>query len=230
MGTYCKTNIVLHIPAREGSKRVPRKNVRNMAGQPMIFYTIQASLDSQVTKNIYVNTDADEIKDLVQDTFPNISIYHRSKDLASDYASSDQFNMDIINALEPDILIMVNPVCPLIDQSDIKNALQEYLDSDCDTLISCSTTQMQTFCEDIPVNINLDEELAPSQNNPVVQTLNWAITIWDAKSFKRRYNSLGYAALGVKRILYPIDHLKSFKVSEERDFAMCEALLKSYSR
>ncbi len=219
--------VVLHIPAREGSKRVPRKNIREMAGNPMISYAARASIDSGVTDNIYINTDAQEIIDYVKKSLPEMKIYKRRKNLADDSASSDQFNMDIIEALEPDTLIMINPVCPLIEANDIKEALIAYQHGDSDTLITCSTTQMQTFCNDSPVNINPDEELAPSQVNPVVQILNWAITIWDAKAFKERYQKFGYASLGTVRTLYPIDHLKSFKVSEEKDFLVCEALLKS---
>jgi CMP-N-acetylneuraminic acid synthetase len=147
--------------------------------------------------------------------------------LASDTASSDQFNMDIINTLQPNTLIMVNPVCPLIDSSDIKNAVLEYQSSNCDTLITCSTTQMQTFCDDNPVNIRVDGQLQPSQDNKVVQILNWAITIWDAKKFKKRFDKLGYAVMGENRLLYSIDHLKSFKVSEEKDFQVCQRLIVS---
>jgi len=219
--------IILHIPAREGSKRVPRKNIRDMAGKPMISYVISAALESGVTDNLYVNTDAKEIIEYVGNDFADVKIHEREKSLADDKASSDQFNMDIINALEPDTLIMINPVCPLIDGSDISQAVEAYKLSDCDTLITCTTTQMQTFCDNLPVNIRLNEELAASQTNPVVQILNWAITIWDAKLFKERFDKLGYASMGDGRLLYPIDHLKSFKVSEEKDFNVCEALIAS---
>lgn len=219
--------IVLHIPAREGSKRVPRKNIRHMAGNPMISYVINASLESGVTEDVYVNTDAGEIISYVKESFETVKIYERAKNLADDKASSDQFNMDIIDALLPDTLIMINPVCPLLEASDIRDALHAYQSSGCDTLITCSDTQMQTFCDGKPINIKLDEQLAASQDNPVVQTLNWAITIWDATAFRQRFKRLGYASLGEVRELYPIDHLKSFKVSEEKDFNICEALIES---
>jgi len=219
--------IVLHIPAREGSKRVPRKNIRNMAGNPMIFYAIKASLNSGVTNNIYVNTDSQQLIDYVRNAFNEVNIYKRKKSLADDMTTSDEFNMDIINALNPDTLIMINPVCPLIESDDIVNMVDAYKTSDCDTLISCSTTQMQTFCEGAPINICLDEQLVPSQKNAVVQILNWAVTIWDAKAFKNRYDRLGYSVLGENRLLYPIDYLKSFKVSEEKNFNLCESLILS---
>ena len=53
--------IVLHIPARERSKRVPKKNIRLMNNKPMISYCIDASIKANLTKEMYVNTDATEI-------------------------------------------------------------------------------------------------------------------------------------------------------------------------
>ena len=132
-----------------------------------------------------------------------------------------------MNNLGADTLVMINPVCPLIKSSDINNAFKKYMESDCDTLISCSSTKMQTFCEDNPVNINLNEQLAPSQKNQKVSTLNWAITIWDCKSFRKRIKSLGYAVLGDNRLLYELDFIKSIKVSYEDDFILAEKILKN---
>lgn len=219
--------IVLHIPAREGSKRVPRKNMREMNGKPMISYVIEAALEANVTQNIYVNTDADEIIEYVKVHYPKMGIYKRDTVLANDKASSDEFNYDIIKNLGADTLILVNPVCPLIDAQDIQKALQYYNESSCDTLITSTSTQMQTFCEDEPVNIRLDEALAPSQNNKHVTILNWAITIWDAKKFTQRMESLGYASLGDVREFFDIDLIKATKVSEEKDFVFAEQLLKT---
>ena len=218
--------VVLHIPAREGSKRVPKKNLRKMNESPMISYAIKESLESKITKEVYVNTDSSEIISYVEKNFSKCKIYMRPAVLANDNSSSEDFNLDIMNNLSADTLVMINPVCPLIKSSDINNAFKKYRESDCDTLISCSSTKMQTFCEDNPVNINLNEQLAPSQKNQTVKTLNWAITIWDCKSFRKRIKSLGYAVLGDNRILYELDFIKSIKVSYEEDFILAEKILK----
>lgn len=218
-------NIVLHIPAREGSKRVPRKNMKEMDGKPMISYSIYNALKADVTKNIYVNTDSNEIEEYVKNNF-DIYVYKRDSNLADDKATSDQFNYDIIKNLKPDTLIMINPVCPLITPQDIKSALAIYKESNCDTLISSSATKMQTFCEGEPINININEELAPSQENKTIHILNWAITIWDAKLFTKRMNKFGFASLGDKRHFYELDHIKSIKVSEADDFIFAEQILR----
>lgn len=219
-------NIILHIPAREGSKRVPRKNMRTMNNKPMISYTIESSTKANITKEIFVNTDSTEILDYVKKTYPEINTYKREKSLANDTASSDEFNYDIIKNLKADTLIMINPVCPLITSQDIINAVDAYKKNDCDTLISSSSTQMQTFCNNNPINIDLNAPLAPSQENDLIITLNWAITIWDGKKFKKRMEEKGYASLGDNRLLFDIDPLHAIKISEEKDFVLAEKLLK----
>lgn len=218
--------IILHIPAREGSKRVPKKNIKLMNNKPMISYSIDVSIKANVTKEMYVNTDATEIIDYVLKNYPNFKIYKRDKELANDKASSEDFNYDIMKKLDADTLIMINPVCPLVTAEDIINAFNAYKHSDCDTLITSSSTQMQTFCNGNPINIRVDEPLAPSQDNEKISILNWAITIWDARKFMKRIETKGYGSLGENRILFDIDPLHAIKVSEEKDFLLAEKLLK----
>ena len=222
--------VILHIPAREGSKRLRHKNLRLLGGRPMISYAIDAAVGAKVTDNIYVNTDSLEIIQYVRGSYPGVNIYERDKALADDATQSDHFNADIIAQLSPDTLIMINPVCPLITAVDVQDAVMAYESSDCDTLITSNSTQMQVFCEDTPVNIKLGETLAPTQDNAVVNILNWAITIWDAASFIDRFDRLGAAALGKKRLYHPLNVLKSIKVSHQEDLELCESLISSKAR
>jgi CMP-N,N'-diacetyllegionaminic acid synthase len=215
--------IVAHIPARAGSKRVPSKNLRLLAGSPMISYAIRAALDATGLTEVYVNTDSPELMDLAREM--GVGVYERDASLASDTASGDDFTMDIIEKLKPDTLVMISPVCPLVDAKDISKALKAFGESDADTLITCSNTQLQTFCEGEPVNVRLGEPLAPSQDNPVVSVCNWAVTIWDAKVFTENYHVYKGGYLGTKRLLFPIDPLHSVKVSYEEDFRLAEALI-----
>ncbi|PLY06390.1 MAG: acylneuraminate cytidylyltransferase [Arcobacter sp.] len=217
--------IVLHIPAREGSKRVPRKNFRLMNNKPMISYTIDASIKANITKEMYVNTDDTEIIDYVIKTYTDFKIYKRDKKLAEDKATSEDFNYDIMKKLQADTLIMINPVCPLVTTEDIINTFETYKNSTCDTLITSSSTQMQTFCDGKAINIKINEPLAPSQDNEKISILNWAITIWDAKKFMKRIENKGYGSLGENRILFDINPLHAIKVSEEKDFLLAEKLL-----
>jgi len=218
-------SIIAHIPARGGSKRVPGKNLRPLAGQPMLAYAVNAALSCKGGFPVYVNTDSDEIASLAEKL--GVAVYRRSPELASDTTTSDEFNMDIIDALTPDTLVMINPVCPLIESSDIEAALGVFQSKDVDTLISVSETRMQCFYRNNPVNVDINSKLAATQSNEPVQVCNWAITIWDARKYAERYRELGYAVFGERRELFPISPLKAVKISTEEDFKMAELMVKA---
>jgi len=215
--------IIAHIPARAGSKRVKAKNLRLINGKPLLSYSIECALESNVFDEIYVNSDSDDMLSLAK--HHGIKGYKRSECLASDTATGDEFTIDFILKTMPDTLVMINPVCPLVDVSDIKHALEEFSKSECDTLITCDSTQMQTFSCGKAVNINTNEQLAPTQQNPSVETLNWAVTIWDVNKFIENFESTGSAYIGKKRLLLPIPPINAVKISKESDFALAEVLL-----
>jgi CMP-N-acetylneuraminic acid synthetase len=217
--------IVIHIPAREGSKRVRSKNLRYIAGAPLLSYTVNASLGTKYRESVYVNTESETIAALSESI--GAKTYLRPKDLSGDMVTSDQYNMNIIEKLKPDTLIQINPVCPLLLSSDIESIISVYINGPeyIDTLITCTKTQMQCFCDEEPVNIDLKSQLAPTQQNPAVSICNWAVTIWDAHRFTERFNKNGFAVFGNRRLLYPIHPLKAVKISIEEDYDMAEFLL-----
>lgn len=217
--------MIAHIPARGGSKRVPGKNLRNLAGQPLLAYTVKATLSCKELSSVYVNTDSDEIALLAEKL--GVPVYRRRSELAADAVTSEDFNMDIIDALRPDILVMVNPVCPLIEGTDIQAAIDVYRKEDVDTLISVSETKLQCFYEGEPVNIDVNSKLTPTQDNKPVEICNWAVTIWDAEKYRQRFQKSGYAVFGEKRKFYPISPLKAIKISTEEDFQIAELLIKA---
>lgn len=215
--------IIGHIPARAGSVRVQSKNLRYIAGKPLLSYSIEAGLACSDLDEVVVNTDGDDLAALAQAY--GASIFHRDADLASASASGDAFTYDFMTKYPVDTLVMISPVCPLVSSADISEALNAFRNSDADTLITACETQMQTFCNGEPVNIDLHGPLAPSQDNDPVQTLNWAVTVWDCAAYKRHYEADGNAYIGRKRILHPIDPLHGIKISTETDFQTAEALL-----
>ncbi|WP_027388959.1 cytidylyltransferase domain-containing protein [Chrysiogenes arsenatis] len=216
--------IIAHIPARGGSKRVPAKNLRLLAGKPMIAYAIEAALKCSELHDVYVNTDSDDIEKLSHSL--NCHVYRRPAELGSDTASGDDFTIDFINAKDPDTLVLINPVCPLITSEDISRAIQAYShNATVDTLISGTETRMQTFCDGAAINIVPDGPLAPTQDNPPVFICNWAIAIWNARVFRELYQEFGGGYCGRNRLFWPMDPWRAVKVSIENDFIMAEKLL-----
>ncbi|MGJ8660573.1 MAG: cytidylyltransferase domain-containing protein [Bacteroidota bacterium] len=218
-----REEVIIQIPARGGSKRVKSKNLRYLAGKPMVAYAIEAAINSGLTENVYVNTDDKVIATLAEQL--GAKAYMRPKALGGDDISGDEFNYDFMTHFNPQNVMMVSPVCPLIESEDIINAYQYFKDTDYDTVISSCSTKMQTFCDNEPVNIKTSEKLAPSQLNSLVTTLNWAVTIWDVDTYIKNYHDSGYAYLGKKRSFFDIDEHKAVKVSVEKDFKHAELLL-----
>ena len=219
---------VVCIPARAGSKRVKAKNLRDLCGKPLLSYSISNAKKCFPAEDIYVNSDSEAM--LALGNSLGVNTYRRDPSLASDTATGDQFTIDFINNIAADTLIMISPVCPLVTSNDISSAVTAFEAADCDTLITCESTQMQVFCEDRPVNIDLSQQLAPTQENPTVNILNWAVTVWDVAAFIANFKQTGSSYIGKNRLLHPIDPLHGLKISNEADFRMVESLMQGLKR
>lgn len=217
--------VFAHIPARGGSKRVLAKNLRYLVGNPLLTYAITCAISCNIFDEIYVNTDSDEIEALAIEC--GARVYKRNASLASDQAKGDDFTADFIVKKMPDTLVMISPVCPFVEPEDVLLSIDAYKKSDCDTLITCQQTQMQTFCGEKPVNIDIETSLVPTQENSIVKILNWAVTIWDAKTFLESYRNKGYGYIGTRRLLLPLDPLKCLKISNEQDFRLAELIMRA---
>ena len=101
-------NLKVHIIAREGSKRVTRKNLRLLNNKPMVSYSIEAALDSQLIKkeNIFLNTECPEIAEIGRNL--GVSIYDRNPRLAQDEIVLDELTYDFIKHEKCDVVGMIN--------------------------------------------------------------------------------------------------------------------------
>lgn len=220
--------IVGEIPARLGSTRVKQKNLRLLDGQPLIQYAITAAKEALTLTDVYVNTESDAIGDVA--VANGVKYYKRPAELATDTATQDEFNYDFIKAIEPDILVMVNPVSPLIDGRDIDKAVNHYLENNLDTLVTVRNEQAQTVYQDNPLNFDTNGPLPRTQDLSPVQLCAWSVSIWRASTFVEQYEMLGHAAFSGRVGFYPMDRFRSLKISTEEDFVLAEILMKNSHR
>lgn len=118
------------IPARGGSKRVPRKNVRDMLGRPLIAYTIEAALKSDLFERIVVSTDSPEIAAVAQSAGAEVP-FLRDANLADDVTPVSAVTVDILQRLDPDAsryaqVCQLMPNCPLRDARDIADSHRQF--------------------------------------------------------------------------------------------------------
>jgi N-acylneuraminate cytidylyltransferase/CMP-N,N'-diacetyllegionaminic acid synthase len=135
--------VLVVIPARGGSKRLPRKNVLLLAGKPLICWTIEAALDAELDARIIVTSDDEEILSIAQKYGSKGVIAHKRPDeLATDGASTTDALIDAVNAerkagYDPKTIVLLQPTSPLRNTDDIRAALQIYRERGCeDTVVS----------------------------------------------------------------------------------------------
>lgn len=143
-GYKMKTPTVLAIiPARGGSKGLPRKNIIDLLGKPLIGWTIDASLKSKYITKTLVSSDDDEILDIAQQY--KADILKRPAELALDTTSSEAVVEHVMQELNNqnsvfDYLILLQPTSPLRSFRDIDNAFDILFKSDATSLISVYET------------------------------------------------------------------------------------------
>lgn len=217
--------IIAHIPARQGSKRLKVKNLLPLMGEPMIGHVIKAGKGSKLLTELYVNTESSQIGDVARGY--DTKVFARDEALAQDEVTQDTFNYDFIKKVNPDVLVLLNPVCPLIESSDIDHAIQEFLDAGADCLVTTTDYQLFAIYEDQGINFSLDKILPRTQDVLPIRLLNFAIGVWKAESFIRKFEQDGSACLFGKIIYQTLPKLKSIKVSDQEDFDLVAAIMKN---
>ena len=135
-----KTLIV--IPARGGSKRIPRKNVRLMCGKPLNYYALQnaKNLKTFIDVDIAVSTDDEELGGIVDKL--GVTVVNRPKELATDRVTLDpvinhaMLEMEREHQVKYDIVITMQATSPTLQTDTLKRAIEFFQNSDYDTIIS----------------------------------------------------------------------------------------------
>jgi N-acylneuraminate cytidylyltransferase len=116
-------NMVAFVPARAGSKRVPGKNIRPLAGHPLILYTLAAARQSGVFSEIWTVTEDDEIANIAQ---VNSGIITRSKESAADDAPDILWVREALKQVECDAFAILRPTSPFRTAETIKRAHYQF--------------------------------------------------------------------------------------------------------
>lgn len=116
------------ITARGGSKRIPRKNIREFCGKPIITYSIEAALKSGLFDEVMVSTDDDEIAEVARRAGAQVP-FMRSSESAGDYASTDDVLMEVLEAYkaqgrEFDTFCCLYPTAPFVTEEKLKRAME----------------------------------------------------------------------------------------------------------
>lgn len=127
------------ITARGGSKRIPRKNIKEFCGKPILAYSIEAALSSGIFDTVMVSTDDKEIAEIAIKYGAEVPFY-RSEKTAGDFATTSDVLLEVIDEYEKrgkqfDILCCIYPTAPFITGQRLEEAMTILETSGADTLI-----------------------------------------------------------------------------------------------
>ena len=129
------------IPARGGSKRIPRKNIKDFLGKPIIAYSIEAALKSGVFDEVMVSTDDDEIASVARHYGASVP-FMRSKDTANDYATTADVINEVLTQYENigkefDIVCCIYATAPFVTSDRLREAMETLKSNSADSAFTC---------------------------------------------------------------------------------------------
>ncbi len=127
------------ITARGGSKRIPKKNIKEFCGKPIIAYSIEAALYSGVFSEVMVSTDSDEIAEIATE-YGAVVPFMRSEKTSSDFATTRDVLMEVLSEYEKhdktfDDMTCIYPTAPFVTAEKLKQAVTIFHETNCSLLI-----------------------------------------------------------------------------------------------
>ncbi|NQX81165.1 MAG: acylneuraminate cytidylyltransferase family protein [Flavobacteriaceae bacterium] len=218
------------IPARGGSKGVPRKNIKLLGGKPLIEYSISVAREIFKDEDICVSTDDKEIKEIVESLGLKVP-FLRPDSLATDKSGSYEMLLHALNFYESkgvkyDNILLLQPTSPLRKSEQVKEAILSYK-SGLDMVVSVKETKSNPYYnlyeEDKNgyLSISKKGDFTRRQDCPKVWEYNGAIYIINIDSLKKM--SLGEFTK-VKH--YEMDEITSMDIDTPLDWEVVKGLIK----
>jgi len=229
-----KRSMLCTICARGGSKGVKNKNIRELAGKPLIIYTIEQAMESGLFEHIVISTDSDEIAELSQKNSAEV-FFRRDAMLASDTAGKLDVIRDAFIRSEQhyqkefDFLVDLDTTAPLRLVSDIVNAFKQFLENDNGNLITAMPSRRSPYFNLVEIDnngiVSLSKKLVSSvvrrQDAPKSYDMNASIYIWKREVILNEV-SLFLANTG----LYVMPEERSIDIDSELDFEFVEFMMR----
>ena len=151
---------VAFIPVRGGSKSIPLKNIKEIAGRPLVYWVVKAACECKYLDKVYVATDHDGIKETVLSFgFPQLQVIDRSAETASDHASTESAMLEFAQKVAFDHIVLIQATSPLLRSVDLDRGFEAYDMPDTDSVLSV-VRQKRFFWEDkdgyaVPTNYDV---------------------------------------------------------------------------
>lgn len=214
--------LVAMIPARMGSKRIPKKNIRYMIDKPLIQYPIDLALKSNAFESIWVNTEDIALGNLCKSM--GVSFHQRPEELSNDQATNREFTYEFLKMHPCDYVVMINTTSPVLKESTLRNFLQYLRENTFDTILSVISLQAEAFFRGSKINFDGENKI-PSQMLSPIEVVVWAVTAWKRETFIRLQEEGKCPVFGGTIGRFVIPKNEAADLDTEEDWKIAEAAL-----
>ncbi len=224
--------IIAIIPARGRSKGLPRKNILDLCGKPLIAWTIEKALNGKYIDKVVVSTENNEIAEISKKY--GAHVVERPEELARDDSPTIDAIMHVINWFEKrkeyfDIIILLEPTSPLRKENDLDNAIELFIENidSADSLVSVGEVHLENphITKKIENGylrplIEIDKSLHQRQQLPKVYFPYGVIYLSLASAL------IKYKTFYLERTIpYFIERWQNYEIDDIYDFICIEAIL-----
>lgn len=216
--------ILAVIPARGGSKGIPKKNIRLMNGKPLISYSINNAKNSRYITDVFVTTDSNEISEVAEEY--GAEIIKRDESLSSDLVTLDPVVFHAKNCAEKiknkkyDAVITLQPTSPLLKTETLDNAIEYFINGNYDTVISVINKPHLSWGMQENKVIPLYKERKNRQELPPQYFETGAFLIAKADSVKNN------TRIGKNVSVFEVAENESIDIDDKNDWLLTESLMK----
>ena len=209
------------IPARMGSQRLTRKNLRELHGVPLIVRAIRKCQEAGVFDEVWVNSEHPDFGPIAE--AEGARFHRRPEHLGNDQATSEQFVAEFLEHHACERLFQVHSIAPLLTVADVRGFVTAMAESDLDVLLSVVEEQLECAYRGQPVNFTYAEK-TNSQDLDPIQRIVWSITGWRRTPYLEAIRGGGCATYAGRVGFFPVNRMAGHVIKTEEDLCIAEAL------
>lgn len=215
------------IPARGGSKGIPKKNIKNLGGKPLILHTIEQAAETACIDKVVVSTDCDETASVCKE-HSDVEVIMRPEEISGDTSKTEQALIHACDSFKEsygisvDVVITLEPTSPFRTSRSIDKCMSVFSRGDADSVVTVVpfTDVLGRIIEDRYVHL-VPNQPRRRQDREILYKESSAIYCTGIRTLRENNSVLGRNSIPV--IIHPEE---AFDINEPLDFDLAETLIK----
>lgn len=213
--------IVAMIPARYGSKRLPRKNLRLFDGVSLLEFAIIRAQAVFENAYIWVNGDHDDFKVVAERC--GVNYYPRPARLGDDSATSEDFVFDFMQKVECKYLVQIHTITPLLSPEEIKRFNDFLREGNFSTVLSGFSDRLESMYQGVPINFSFLQKTNSQDLNPIFR-ITWPISAWHKETFLEAKKNGEAGTYSGEIGYFEVDSTSGIPIKTQADFDLVKAI------